>query len=92
MNGEPILITGVGKRLGLQLALTYLERGIPVIGTYRSERPGLNALQAQGATLYPCDLSDASEPQALIDSIAWSGRAARSSSSAPSTNCWKVNT
>ncbi len=69
MNGEPILITGVGKRLGLQLALTYLERGIPVIGTYRSERPGLNALQAQGATLYPCDFNDASQPQALIDTM-----------------------
>lgn len=69
MKREPILITGVGKRLGLQLALTYLARGIPVIGTYRNERPGLKPLQELGATLYHCDFNDESQPQALIDSI-----------------------
>ena len=44
MNGESILITGVGRRIGLQLALNFLRRGIPVIGTFRSERRGLREL------------------------------------------------
>ncbi len=67
MSAEPILITGVGKRLGLQLALNYLDRGIPVIGTYRSERPGLRELEARGAALCRCDFGDESQPQALIE-------------------------
>ena len=35
MNRDAILVTGVAKRVGLHLARTFLERGIPVIGTYR---------------------------------------------------------
>ena len=37
MTVEPILITGVGKRLGRHLANNFLDRGVPVIGTYRNE-------------------------------------------------------
>jgi dihydromonapterin reductase/dihydrofolate reductase len=38
---EPLLITGVARRVGLHLAHTFLDRGIPVICTYRSQRPTL---------------------------------------------------
>lgn len=58
---EPILITGVGKRIGLHLALTFLGRGIPVIGTFRTDRDSLDDLRAQGADLHCCDFLD--EPQ-----------------------------
>ena len=43
MSGA-VLITGVGKRVGLHLARTFLERGQPVIGTYRSSRASLHEL------------------------------------------------
>ena len=69
MSREPIFITGVGKRLGLQLALNYLGRGCHVIGTYRSERPSLAELRNKGAELYQCDFSIPTQIQRLITSI-----------------------
>jgi dihydromonapterin reductase/dihydrofolate reductase len=36
-KSAPIVITGVGKRIGLALAQSLLAQGVPVIGTYRSE-------------------------------------------------------
>ena len=35
MTTDPIIVTGIGKRIGLQLARNFLSRDIPVIGTYR---------------------------------------------------------
>ena len=43
-HNDPILITGVGRRVGLHLAETFLERGIPVIGTSSVTRDGLDKL------------------------------------------------
>lgn len=57
MSQEPILITGVGKRLGLRLALNYLSRGQDVIGTYRSDRLSLAELRENGAELYQCSMT-----------------------------------
>ncbi|MFT6914214.1 MAG: dihydromonapterin reductase/dihydrofolate reductase [Motiliproteus sp.] len=54
----PILITGVGKRVGLALAEHFLDRNIEVIGIYRSQRPSLQTLARKGATLYGCDFYD----------------------------------
>ncbi|MFT5449195.1 MAG: dihydromonapterin reductase/dihydrofolate reductase [Gammaproteobacteria bacterium] len=48
MTQEPILITGVGRRLGLHLARRFLSRGITVIGTYRADREGLAELRRGG--------------------------------------------
>ena len=58
MNNEPILITGVGKRLGLHLAQNFLIRGIPVIGTYRTQRDSIQELVNMGAKMYHCDFHD----------------------------------
>ena len=58
---DPVLITGVGKRAGLHLARAFIERGTPVIGTYRSERPALDELSRAGAELHHCDFYD--DPQ-----------------------------
>ena len=66
---DAILITGAGRRVGLHLARTFLSRGIPVIGTYRSERPELEQLRADGADLYYCDFYDEPQIHALVSTI-----------------------
>ena len=65
MKPDAVLITGVAKRVGLHLAQTFLGRGIPVIGTYRTERPALEELRQAGAELHHCDFYD----QAQVDSL-----------------------
>lgn len=69
MKENAILVTGVGKRAGLYLARSFLERGHAVIGTYRSERPGLEVLREQGADLYACDFTDGAQIKALADAV-----------------------
>ncbi len=66
---EPILITGVGKRLGLALAEHFLEQSIPVIGTYRTKRDDIKLLEDKGAELYYCDFYDVGSLSQLIASI-----------------------
>jgi dihydromonapterin reductase/dihydrofolate reductase len=66
---DPILITGAGRRVGLHLARHFLGRGIPVIGTFRSERPELDQLRAAGADLHYCDFYDESQIELLINSL-----------------------
>ena len=58
VKNEPILITGVGRRIGFRLASTFMERGYPVIGTYRTQRASLDQLRATGVELYKCDFND----------------------------------
>ena len=65
MSKEPLLITGVGKRVGLHLAHTFLDRGIPVIGTYRTTRSSVTELEQKGAELYQCDFDDEQQTDAL---------------------------
>ena len=69
MKKRPVLITGVGRRAGLHLAETFIQRGRPVIGTFRTERPGLAALRESGADLLRCDFNYESEVQALVRSV-----------------------
>lgn len=69
---DAILITGVGKRLGLHLAHHLLAQGHVVIGTYRSERDSLDELRAAGAILYPCDFYDDAQWRDLLDRIEYS--------------------
>lgn len=69
MKREPILITGLGQRVGLRLALNFLSRGTPVIGTYRRERPSLDKLRKRGAELHQCDFQDREHIQALVQAI-----------------------
>jgi dihydromonapterin reductase/dihydrofolate reductase len=63
MPTAPILITGAAQRVGLHCARRLLEDGQPVIATYRTERPGVQALRDMGATVLFADLS--SEPGIL---------------------------
>lgn len=69
MSKEPLLITGVGKRVGLHLSKNFLDRGIPVIGTYRTTRPGVTELEQKGAELYQCDFDDGSQIDTLIEQV-----------------------
>jgi dihydromonapterin reductase/dihydrofolate reductase len=69
MSKEPLLITGIGKRVGLHLARTFLDRGIPVIGTYRTTRSSVTGLEQRGAELYQCDFDDEAQTDALIEAI-----------------------
>ncbi|WP_036509173.1 MULTISPECIES: dihydromonapterin reductase [Nitrincola] len=50
-----ILITGVGRRLGLALSTRLLEQGHRVIGTYRTETPVIEALRDLGMETYKID-------------------------------------
>ena len=49
VTNAPILITGAGQRVGLYCAERLLDEGHAVIFSYRSERPGVEALRARGA-------------------------------------------
>ena len=62
-NNEAILITGVAKRVGLHLAHTFLDRGFPVIGTYRTFRKSIDQLRQRRAELYHCDFDNESETE-----------------------------
>lgn len=64
-----ILITGVGKRIGLYLAKAFLARGYRVIGTFRSHYASLDALSEAGADLYCCDFTNSIEVATLIETI-----------------------
>ncbi len=77
MTGDPILITGVGQRVGLHLANAFLDRGRPVIGTYRTRRSSIEALEKRGAELHRCDFYQTRELQILIDTLAASHRRLR---------------
>jgi dihydromonapterin reductase/dihydrofolate reductase len=69
MNKEPVLITGVGKRVGLHLAHTFLDRGVDVIGTYRTTRDSVTELEQKGAELYQCDFDDEGQIDAFIGHV-----------------------
>lgn len=70
MNRESILITGVGRRIGLHLAHTFLDRNIPVIGTYRTGRNSLESLREAGAELHRCDFSDDTQIEHFTNRVA----------------------
>lgn len=67
---SPIIITGVGKRIGYALAKHFLAQGQQVIGTYRSHYDSIDELNALGATLYPCDFYDDAQVSFLIAELA----------------------
>lgn len=65
----PILITGVGKRVGFYLALHLAQQGQKVIGTYRSQYPQLQQLEALGVELHQCDFTHESQLNGLIAAL-----------------------
>lgn len=63
----PILITGAGQRVGLHCAQRLLDEGHSVIFSYRSERPGVQALRERGAVGM---FADFSSEAGILDFIA----------------------
>ncbi|MCU1729271.1 dihydromonapterin reductase [Pseudomonas sp. 7P_10.2_Bac1] len=53
----PILITGAGQRVGLHCAKQLLAAGFSVIVSYRTDKPGVQALRELGATALYADFS-----------------------------------
>ena len=69
MTADPTLITGVGRRAGFHIARAFLQRGMPVIGTYRTRYPRLEELKRLGADLHRCDFDKPDEVERLISDI-----------------------
>jgi len=63
-SSSPILITGVGKRIGFALCKHFLQQGCDVIGTYRSHYDALNELE--GARLIRVDFNLQEDIERLI--------------------------
>lgn len=66
---QVILITGVGKRLGLALATHFLSKGFQVIGTYRTHYPEIDVLKSKGADCYQVDFYQQNEVDEFIAQI-----------------------
>lgn len=64
-----VVITGVGKRVGYQLALHFLDQGFHVFGTYRTHYESIDELQAKGAMLVSCDLYDLHSVETVIGQV-----------------------
>lgn len=58
MATSPILITGAGQRIGYYCAMQWLEKGVPVIATYRQHRPSIVELEKNGAILIQANFQD----------------------------------
>ena len=69
MSHDPTLITGVGRRAGLHLAKAFLQRGMPVIGTYRRRYDSLEELERLGVELHQCDFDRRGDVDNLIRAI-----------------------
>lgn len=69
MIREPVVITGVAKRIGFHLAKHFLDQGVPVIGTYRTRHSNLEQLQELGAELYPCDFENDAELSSFNEAV-----------------------
>jgi len=54
---HPIVITGGGQRGGLYLAKQLLKQGQPLVVSYRTNKPGVDELQALGADCIQADFS-----------------------------------
>lgn len=57
MTENTIVITGAGQRIGLALACHFQQKGFDVIASYRSEKPGVDALREAGVTCIQADFS-----------------------------------
>lgn len=63
-----VLVTGGTQRLGLAMVESLLEKNIPVIVTYRTHKPTVDALQKQGADVVCCDFA---KPNAVAELITY---------------------
>lgn len=69
VSTAPILITGAAQRVGLYCAQRLLAEGQPVIVSYRTERPAVDALRQAGAVAIQGDFATEAGIQAFIDTL-----------------------
>lgn len=56
-DSYPVLITGGARRIGLALARSFLQNGVPALVAYRTEYPALAELRSLGALCIQADFS-----------------------------------
>lgn len=66
---QVVLITGVGKRLGLALANHLLTQGVKLVGTYRTKYPEIEILKSKGADLYQVDFYQQAQVDQFIEQV-----------------------
>lgn len=66
---SPILITGAGQRIGLAFAKHCLAAGTPVIATYRTYHPAVEALQRAGARCIHADFATSEGVDSFIETL-----------------------
>lgn len=66
---QPVLITGASQRLGLAMAKSLLDSSIPIVITYRTHRPSIDALKQRGAIVLQADFSTEAAIDRAIDQI-----------------------
>lgn len=70
MLQEAILITGGGRRIGRYLVEQFLEQGThPVVFTYRTPRPEVEALQEKGAVGIQVDFNHTDAVEKLVSEV-----------------------
>ncbi|WP_341664836.1 dihydromonapterin reductase [Vibrio sp.] len=74
---KTIVITGVGKRLGFELAKALLKDDYQIIGTYRTEYPSLADLKELGAELYQVDFYQQGQVDEFISQLSNKNNAIR---------------
>jgi NAD(P)-dependent dehydrogenase (short-subunit alcohol dehydrogenase family) len=92
VTADPTLITGVGKRAGFHIARVFLQRGMPVVGTYRTWYPRLEELERLGADLLHCDFDRQDEVERLINDIGPGTNGYAALSTTPRTGSAKMMT
>lgn len=68
-GSRPILITGAGRRIGLALAHHFLAQQQPVIISYRTHYPAIDALQRAGAVCLQADFSSDEQIYAFANAV-----------------------
>lgn len=66
---DAVLITGAGQRIGLYLAKQFLAQGQSVVFTYRTERPAVEELKAQGALGFQVDFTDSASLDTFLQRL-----------------------
>ncbi len=66
---DVVVITGVGKRLGFELAKSLLRDSYQVVGTYRTPYSSIDELRDLGAALYQLDFYEQSQVDAFIGQL-----------------------
>ncbi len=69
MLKDAVLITGAGQRIGLYLAKQFLAQGQVVVFTYRTERPAVDELKAQGALGFQVDFTDSASLNTFLQRL-----------------------